>query len=184
MSMTYTQAIAALSNPQYQTLEGLRTLVNQVSVAVPGAAPNATTLLYSGLINGAPSYLLAESISATSSGKVITINQTPASTFLNSADFRAALMTAAGTESTNELKKLMDGVANSNGTRINGMWDIVSENLAKSATGDVRTLTAFAESGKTFAATELPALLSNSDVTHINGIPETKGSGLPFPKIM
>jgi hypothetical protein len=45
MRITYEQAIASLNDPQYQTLEGLRNLVSQVSVQVAGSASDATTLL-------------------------------------------------------------------------------------------------------------------------------------------
>ncbi|MGZ4969738.1 MAG: hypothetical protein ACXV8O_16705 [Methylobacter sp.] len=45
MNMTLEQAINALSDPQYQTIDGLRALVNQVSVQVPNAINGAQTLL-------------------------------------------------------------------------------------------------------------------------------------------
>jgi|LakMenEpi03Aug12_release.lakeMendotaPanAssembly.Ray.scaffolds.fasta_scaffold4923116_1 hypothetical protein len=44
MSFTFEQAIAALDNPQYQSLEGLRNLIRQISVDIPRKSVNAVTL--------------------------------------------------------------------------------------------------------------------------------------------
>lgn len=54
MSMTYEQAIAVLNNPEYRSIEGLRALVNQVSVEVSSASGSATTLFYSGNLGDLP----------------------------------------------------------------------------------------------------------------------------------
>jgi hypothetical protein len=174
MAMTYEQAIAALSDPQYQTIDGLRFLVSQISVQVPNAVNGAVTLLYSGTVGGdIPAWQIAEQlagqINSPSGSQVITIGDTPVADFLKSDAFMAALHHLTGDEGFNAA---YDGTINPDGTRTPGMWDIASKNLAEAATGDVRTIVPFAESGKVFAATELPALLNNPNVTHIDGIPK------------
>lgn len=172
MSMTLQQAISALSNPEYQTIAGLRSLVSQVSVAVPNVSNGATTLLYSGMIGNLPAWQIAEEIGSSSDGRVITIGETPVAKLLGSNEFKDALEQAAGTNDTAVIKSLLDGTANPDGTRTEGMWDIASRNLAQAASGDVRTLTPFSDAGKVFAQTELPVLLDNPNVTHIDGIPK------------
>jgi hypothetical protein len=44
MAMTYAQAIEVLKDSQYQSLEGLRNLIRQISVDVPRKSVNAVTL--------------------------------------------------------------------------------------------------------------------------------------------
>lgn len=169
MNMTLEQAINALSDPQYQTVDGLRALVNQVSVQVPNAINGAQTLLYSGNVGNVPAWQIAEQIGASSNNQVITINQTPVAEFLDSKEFKSALSNITGAAG---FDAAYNGTINPDGTRTQGMWDIASQNLAEAATGDVRTISPFSESGKVFAATELPALLNNSNVTHIDGYPK------------
>src|SRR4051812_36171098 len=96
MSLTLAEAITALSDPQYQTLDGLRELVAQVSVRPTGASPDAQTLLYSGKIGGVDAWTLAEPIGAASGGSIITISQTDAAKFLNSREFESALKAIVG----------------------------------------------------------------------------------------
>ena len=55
-----------------------------------------------------------------------------------------------------------------------GAFDIVSKNFVDGATGDVIALAPFANGGQVFGASELPALLSNTNVTQINGIPKSE----------
>jgi hypothetical protein len=96
MSMTYQEAITALNDPRYQTVVGLKQLVNQVSVEIPGHVSSASTLLYSGMVGNLPAWQLAEAIGQFSNGQVITIGETPIAKFLESSDFEAALRQAAG----------------------------------------------------------------------------------------
>lgn len=175
MAITFDQAIAALGNTEYQTLDGLKQLVAQISVQATGQASNATTLLYSGSLGDVPAWQVANKLAESASGKVVVIGQTPVANFLEDPRFLSALEDAAGTSDTSALKSILDGVANLDGTRTPGMWDIASKNLASAASGDVRTLTPLAEQGKTFIQTELPALLDNRNVTSINGISITNG---------
>jgi hypothetical protein len=165
MSMTFDQAIAALGDPQHQTLDGLKQLVSLVSVDIQN---EATTLFYSGAIDDIPTWKIAGQIATASDGKVATIDQTDVARFLNHDAFKVALTSITGEE---EFSSAYNGTANPDGTRTPGMWDIASENLAKAASGDVRTLTPLAEQGKTFVQTELPApLLDNPNVKSINGV--------------
>lgn len=60
MAMTFDQAIVALNDPTYQNLDGLKKLVSQISVEIPGQQPGARTLLYSGNIGDLPAWKLAE----------------------------------------------------------------------------------------------------------------------------
>ena len=167
MSITLDQAIAALNDVNYQTLDGLKQLVKLISVEIQNQTPNAVTLLYSGNVGDLPAWQIANQIAEVSGGKVITIGQTPVAQFIESIEFKDALQQAAGTNDPIVLKSLLDGTTNPDGTRTQGMWDIASQNLAEAATGDVRTISPFAESGKVFAATELPTLLNN-DVATLN----------------
>ncbi|HSD40081.1 MAG TPA: putative Ig domain-containing protein [Rhodocyclaceae bacterium] len=113
---------------------------------------------------------MAEDTARESGGRFIQIGQTPAAELLNSLAFKDALTKAVGTSDSAIIGGLFDGVINADGTRTPGMWDIASKSLADAAVGDVRTITPFADAGKVFAKTELPALLANSKVTSINGI--------------
>lgn len=110
---------------------------------------------------------MAEGIGQSSGNQVVTIGQTPAYKFLNSDDFKIALRRITGDA---EFAAAYDGTIHPDGTRTEGMWDIASRNLARAATGNVHTITPNADPAKVFAATELPELINNPDVTSINGI--------------
>ncbi|MCB5187249.1 hypothetical protein LG200_04415 [Methylobacillus caricis] len=158
MSMTLSQAISALGDPNSQTIEGLKQLVAQVSVQVSNQTNNAVTLLYSGAVGDVPAWKIANQIGSSGGDNIVIIDKTPVAEFLNSPDFKAALQRAAGTTDDAIINQLFDGIINSDGSRTPGMWDIASANLAHAASGEVRTLTPLAEMGKTFIQTELPAL--------------------------
>jgi hypothetical protein len=70
------QAIAALSDPKYQTLEGLKQLVAQVSVQVPDQIPRASTLLYSGNVGDVPAWQIANQIGSAAGGSIVVIGKT------------------------------------------------------------------------------------------------------------
>jgi Ca2+-binding RTX toxin-like protein len=171
MSMTSAEAVLALGDPQYQSVEGLRILVSQVSVKVPGATSNAITLLYSGSLGNGPAWQVAEQIGASSGGRILTIGQTPVSKFLNSDAFKASLRNFAGDLAFDEA---YNGAINADGSRTTGMWDVASRSFAEAAVGDVKTLTPFADPGKVFAQTELLAQLENPKINSIDGIPRSE----------
>src|SRR5690606_22937459 len=81
-----------------------------------------------------------------------------------------ALKDAVGPKSTHLYTELMGGMR-PDGSRVESVWDRASRRLALAAEGDVRTLTPSALDGKVFASVELPALLDNPKVSHVNGIP-------------
>ncbi|SAM60913.1 hemolysin-type calcium binding protein [Cardiobacterium hominis] len=58
-----------------------------------------------------------------------------------------------------------------NGIRSPGAFDIISNNFAAGAKGDVIAIIPKANPGQVFGATELKALLENGNVTSINGLP-------------
>lgn len=167
MGMSYEDAVAALKKPEYQSLDGLRALVDQVSVDPLKSRTDATALFYSGYVGKLPAWQMAEAVAEESRGNVITIKDTPAKKFLDSQPFRTALRKITGPGAFDET---LDGVAHADGTRTEGMFDIASRNLARAAKGDVQTITPNAQLGKVFSATELPELLKNPNVTRINGI--------------
>ena len=82
MSITLDQAIAALNDVNYQTLDGLKQLVKLISVEIQNQTPNAVTLLYSGNVGDLPAWQIANQIAEVSGGKVITIGQTPVAQFI------------------------------------------------------------------------------------------------------
>ncbi|WP_157559300.1 hypothetical protein [Hydrogenophaga crassostreae] len=129
------------------------------------------TLLYSGNTgNVAGNWQLAESIGQHSGGKVVTIGETAVGSLQNHADFQKALLDAIGEDSPRLYRELDAGIA-ADGRKVESIWDRASRRLAQGATGDVRTLTSLAEDHKVFASTELPAILDNPKVTHLNGVP-------------
>jgi hypothetical protein len=132
----------------------LQDLVSQQSVQVENKT--GITLLYSGGIqtdgNGATishkdggyqAWQVAKSIGL-NNDQVLTIDQTDTAVLLNSDEFKFALNTSDPVN----YNKIMDGVTE-NGTRTHlGLWDITSQRLADSATGDVRTITPFSTSAE------------------------------------
>lgn len=145
--------------------------LDQLSIRVPNQATDAVTLLYSGNTgNVAGNWQLAESIGQHSGGKVVTIGETAIGSLQNHADFQKALLDAIGEDAPALYRELDAGVA-AGGRKVESIWDRASRRLAEGATGDVRTLTSLAEDHKVFASTELPAVLANPKVTHLNGVP-------------
>ena len=154
----------------------LKDLLVQQSVQVEGKT--GITLFYSGGLQtdgkggtvplsdkGTQTWQIAESIGENNS-RIITIGQTDAFKLLDSAEFKESLRL---TDPIN-FNRILNGITE-NGIRTEpGLWDIISQRVAESATGEVRTLTPFSLAEKVFAQTELPALLTNSNVTSIDGI--------------
>ena len=159
-----------------QFLSELKQVVADISVTVPNAASGAVTLAYSGTLGtGADgkslyAWQLAEGIGQNSNGQVLTIGQTEAGKLLNSRDFENALLEVVGGDKTLR-DAILNGSVDSNGNRLpDGLGDYLSERFVSAAAGEVRTLTPFADPTRVFSQTELPALLSNPNVTHIDGL--------------
>lgn len=146
--------------------------LDALPVRVPGQTADAVTLLYSGPLGDQVQggWEIAESIGHQSNGRVVTIGETPLGSLQNDFRFDRALLGAVGKENPHLHKELLDGVR-PDGSRVESVWDRASRRLAMAAEGDVRTLTPAALDSKVFAQVELPQLLKNPSVTHINGVP-------------
>lgn len=157
------------------------------------SAPGDTTLLYAGNVNGIYTGDLAQELYAHDSSVRI-LNNTDACNFIdigsdgpnNNPRMQDALVRIFRLESIEDLyvdvdegtqtevnKFLYGENISGEPDRINnGAWDIISENFAQGAQGQVRTLTAYSRDSGVFAMTELEALLDNPGVTEIDGIPK------------
>lgn len=137
MAMTANEAIAALSDSKYSSMEGLLELTAKVSATVDGAPPNATTLLYSGGLEptgtggtyphgeGVQCFEVAQAISA-NNNEVITIDKTEVGKFLNSDEYKYAAERVTGGDPA-KLELLRNGGLDAAGNRVPGVWDIASE---------------------------------------------------------
>ncbi|GLS15913.1 hypothetical protein [Hydrogenophaga electricum] len=146
--------------------------LDALPVRVQGQTTDAVTLLYSGPLGDQVrgGWEIAESIGHQSNGRVVTIGETPLGALQNDRQFDDALLDAVGKENPHLHKELLDGVR-PDGSRVESVWDRASRRLAMAAESDVRTLTPAALDSKVFAQVELPQLLKNPSVTHINGVP-------------
>ena len=142
--------------------------LDELQVKVPGQAPDATTLFYSGKLGSTDSWKVAEKIGEFSNGKVVTIGQTELGALQNAKEFKAGLLEVLDGD-TKLLREIEDGVRPDR-SRVPSIWDRASERLAQGARGDVRTITQSAEDSRVFASKELRELLKNPRVTHINGV--------------
>ena len=143
--------------------------LDDLQAKVPGQTPNATTLFYSGKFGSTDSWKVAEEIGRASKGQVVTIGQTELGALQNSKEFKDGLRQVLG-KSRPELLREIEGGVRPDGSRVPSIWDRASERLAQGARGDVRTITQSAEDSRVFASKELPVLLKNPHVTHINGV--------------
>ncbi|GAA6140868.1 hypothetical protein [Hydrogenophaga sp. 5NK40-0174] len=160
----YPGGFEAFKADLFDRLDGL-------STRVPDQAADAVTLLYSGNAgNVQGNWQLAESIGTDSHGRVVTIGNTDIGLLQNDDRFTSALKGTIGSGHPELFAELNAGVR-PDGSKVESIWDRASRRLAEGATGDVRTLTSLAEDHKVFASVELPALLKNPNVTHINGVP-------------
>ena len=167
-----------LTSAQYSDLvTNLRGQLNQLSVNVTGATPTSLTVLYSGRMPDGTTHTGAAAqavVDANSLGKILTINQTQIYSVLDDSQFQSALKSALGNDPI-AYKNLIDGEIGFDGKRIpNSLWDDASKRFALSAAGEVRVLAPAGDALRVFAQTELPALLANSKVTTIDGIPRTQ----------
>ncbi len=168
-TLTSAQALTQLrNNPnQYRTPEALRALLAQVSVESTGRV----TVLYSGSVGGVASTpLVAAMVQAGQDIRVL--DKTESFKLLTNTEFKQAVAAAHGLNDIDKLE-IRNTPANEflNNSKT-GLWANASERFAQGSTGDVRTITPNAVADRIFAQTELPKLLSNADVTHINGVPK------------
>ena len=166
----------ALTTEQFNALAtDLRTQLNQLSVDVPGTAPDAITALYSGQLgSGVHTGALAEAFRQAHPDKVRTINKTELGQLLSLDRFDLALKAALGPagEARNQLlDTLLNGSRDANGVQQpDSLWDNASHRFTAAAQGDIVTFTPNATADRVFGRTELDVAL-NSQAPTINGIP-------------
>ena len=83
-----------LTESQLGTLTAeLKSKINQLSIAVPGARSDAVNVLYSGVIPGGPhtGSVAQNLVDSNPVGKVLTINQTDVHALLNNAAIKGQL---------------------------------------------------------------------------------------------
>ncbi|MFV0678749.1 hypothetical protein [Ottowia sp.] len=165
-------SVGAYAGGAEQFRRDLMQRLDALPVRVPNQTSDAVTLLYSGPLGDQVrgGWEIAESIGRQSGGQVVTIGETPLGGLQNHRIFSEALKYAVGSDHAHLHTELMDGVR-ADGSRVESVWDRGSRRLAMAAEGDVRTLTPSALDGKVFASVELPALLDNPNVSHVNGVP-------------
>ena len=167
--------------PSVSSESELRELISRIDHSSEGL----TTLLYSGNVGyvgdgvdgrDLSSWQVAKGVSASSVG-VRVVDGSEVAKFLDLYSNTALVEclerifgedpTIRGTASNSFLYgSRVDGIR-----QPNGIWDEVSRRFVNEARGEVVTLTGGAPSDGVFRQTELPALLNNQSITHIDGIP-------------
>jgi VCBS repeat-containing protein len=179
--MTFEQLIDLLrennsKTSDYMSQSDLLALLDDASVTL-SSSDSKVTLLYSGDFDSTQSgrslssYQIASAIADTDPINIRTIDQTVAAKLLSSPDFGTALEKTGLTSP--EIDVLKYGELSDTGQRLShGLWDTVSQRFIEATNGgDFLTITPFARSDRVFAQTELPALLADSRVNTINGVP-------------
>lgn len=154
--------------PDYSglSLAELQTIVNNAISQIPGEIAGTNgVLLYSGNLGDAGSIHSAAVASAIAEasqrggGNLAVIDNTSIASILNDSGFQSAVEDAVGGSDT------------ARRAQIDGFWDSASQTLAANANGPVTAIAPNAALDRIFVTTELPELLDNPNVTHINGIP-------------
>jgi len=173
MGYTVSEANAKLAT--ITTESGLRDLISQLDVNASGSV----TLLYSGGITAGTEAKDIIGSMLDNGDDIRVLDKTYASDFLsfrNNPLFEAKLQEifkSSPREVGSAANKFLFGtIEDIDGQPVRtstGAWDIVSKNFIDATTGEVRTITPIANTGGVFFATELPAVLANPSITHING---------------
>jgi hypothetical protein len=178
MALTASQAIDRLSG--IDTPGELRELISQLDVT---GESSGVTILYSGGDSWSIVNKLVEQgediriIDGTEAAQFLDLNENTAlrnklsSLFPDSEGWRVR-----GSEINRFLfgdAEYVDGRRVAGSRQPTGAWDIVSRNFVEATTGEVRTLIdrSSAALDGTFAQVEIPALLGNSAITRVEGIP-------------
>lgn len=184
MAYTYEQALALIGTEGYTGLDGLRKLVNETSVIATKAAPDAQILFYASEINVNPTNpgywsktfniakeIVKQATDANGLQHIVMLENTPVADLLIDKNFQKAVFEAAGNDE-NVFNLFVNGI-DSSGNRVTNisLWDDASRMLAETAKGDIKFLSPNGILNSVFVQTELPTLLQNSNVTHIDGIP-------------
>ena len=153
----------------------LRTLALSQSVDVGGAK---TAILYAGTINsGLPDTVysgdIARNIANSSRGTVAIIDNTAASVFVGSNEFRGAINVAFNNDA-GAIREFLNGTTTSSGTRTShGLFGDLSEKfITQNPFTEVRTISATADLDSILFQKEISSILHNSDstITKIDGI--------------
>lgn len=179
MALSFNEAIELL--PGISSESSLRELISRIDHSAEGSI----TLLYSGNVGyvgdgidgrDLSSWEVARGISASSPG-VRVVDSSQVAKFLDLYSNTALVEclerifgedpTIRGTASNSFLYgSRVDGTR-----QPDGIWDEVSKRFVREARGEVITLTGGAPGDGVFRLTELPELLNNQSITHIDGIP-------------
>ncbi len=150
-----------------QALESIMDIVrHDMSYKVPGSS---TTILYSGgmseafSIDGEPlrSHDVAKEM-ANINGSYGLIDKTQAGQILDNSERMEQLFKRIGLNE-DQAKNMLYG------DPVNGVWGVASDRFASQISGDVVTLTPWADSSRTFTKVEIENLLNNPNVKTING---------------
>jgi len=154
---------------RYRTPEALRELAQQVSVDSPG---NVTVLYSGGVTDRVSSWQIVKAMEDAGED-VRLIDRTEANKFLSSRPFLSATATANGisyqdlTERTPAARAAGDWLYHPT----EGPWADASARFADATRGEVKVIASGASPDRVFGQTELPRILSNPEVTTIEGIP-------------
>ena len=190
MAYTAQQALDLLASDPNKSVAQIIELVKDVSGAVTAASGGSTHLLYTGSMpDGTKSAEIASAIKKEGLPGVFDLISSEVGTFVDDPAFRRALGNAitqdvlngapgpATPAQTQEIKrrmfeiydgKLPDGVTRINSTSI---WDIASAKYVSEAEGNFRIIAPKPHDLSVFVQSELPALLKNSKVSTIDGLP-------------
>ena len=154
-----------LSDPT--NLAGFKTELNThlmtLSLNVPNQQPNAVSVFYMGQVgtgdNAIDAWRPAVGMGKSSPEQVIVLQDTELGKVINDDQFKT------------EFNKLFANASENGGNFLNEIWDDASERMALYAEGNVRAIVPVTDNtSKVFTRKELPALLQNPKVTHIEGI--------------
>lgn len=169
--LSHQQAIELLQNhpEDYRTPDTLKDLANQVSVFSDGQV----TLLYGGMVHKDISSNDLVELMVANHEDIRAINKTPVASFLQSEDYLEAVARAHHCKSVDEVLSKRDHPANQfMFDATDGCWADASARFAAATKGEVMTLSGYAGADRTLGLVELPAILKNTEVTHINGKPK------------
>jgi Ca2+-binding RTX toxin-like protein len=192
MNYTYEQAIALLESGEFNSVEEVLNVLKNTSGQVLGAGSSTQFLLYSGRFDGgATSAASVAGAIALSSDNIVQIADSEVGQLANDDLFVKCLGEAISfelfkTKDTSlltseqkstleyEMYKAYDGrLPNGEFLSSNSVWNIASEKYVTDAIGDFRIVApSEIQSNSIFIKSELDALLRNSNVKKIDGIPK------------
>ena len=173
MGITANQALLELDiltqEGRIPPYEEILELINRVDIQADGQV----TVLYSGTdIDGAAIEPVIDAI-ADGRNDIRVLNNTEAFKFLTSNEFddfinvlKANLSSQGYTPDQIEVELYKNFLFGGTGSA----WANISKRFAEATVGEVHVITPNGSPTRVFGATELPALLNNTNVTHIDGI--------------